>query len=224
MDDIVGEILKRLKKHGIDENTLVVFTADNGTSPRITSQLPDMKLMGGKFSATEAGSRVPFIARWPKKIKPTISENFISLVDVLPTIASIAGIELKAEIDGMDLSHNFLGTEGKDREYIVMPYKGFYIRDKGFRLHADGRMFDIPVKSDKERYSEKETKNPEYDPQRKHLQALIDKYQALPPLYNGAEAPELTDKQKTAAMEKTEKKKEKKDEKKKKDELSPQPQ
>ena len=186
MDDIIGQILERLKKHGIDDNTLIIFTGDNGTHPNITSELPGMKLKGGKFSTTEAGSRVPFIVRWPKKIKPAVSESFFSLVDVLPTIASIAGIKLTAEVDGMNLSHTFLGTEGKDREYIIMPYKGFYVRDKRFRLHADGRMFDIPVTSDIERYSEKETKNTEYEAQRKHLQALIDKYQALPKLYNGA--------------------------------------
>jgi len=222
MDDIIGQMMARLKKHSIDENTLVIFTGDNGTHPSIVSKLPDMDLKGGKFSRTEAGSRVPFIARWPKKIKPAVTEDFICLVDVLPTIASIAGIELTAEVDGMDLSHNFLGTEGKDRDYIVMPFKGFYVRDKRFRLDADGRMFDIPVTSNKERYSEKETKNPEHEPDRKRLQALIDQYQSLPPLYDGAvkvegfEAPELTEEQKKAAAKKAENKKAKRAEKKKK--------
>lgn len=212
MDEIIGQIFERLKKHGIDDNTLVIFTGDNGTHPSITSELPGMKLPGGKFSVTEAGSRVPFIVRWPEKIKPAVTDNFISLVDVLPTVASIAGIELKAEVDGMNLSHNLLGTEGKNREYIVMPFRGFYVRDKRFRLHVDGRMFDIPVTSDKERYIEKETKNPEYAPQRKHLQSLIEKYQALPKLYDGSitvEGFETADNQQSKKEKKAEKKKKK---------------
>lgn len=187
MDDVIGQIMSRLKRHGIDENTLVIFTGDNGTHKNIVSKLPGMDLQGQKGSAVEAGSRVPFIARWPQKIKPGIREDFFCLVDVLPTITSIAGIELSAEVYGMDLSHNLIGGEGKNRDYIVMPYKGFYVRDKRFRLHADGRMFDIPVDSDQTRYSEKETKNPEHEPLRQRLQALIDQYIDLPPLYAGAE-------------------------------------
>ncbi|MEM7012598.1 MAG: sulfatase-like hydrolase/transferase, partial [Verrucomicrobiota bacterium] len=89
MDDIIGQILARLKTHDIDENTLVIFTGDNGTGKQIVSKLPGMDLPGGKGSPIEAGSRVPFIARWPNKISPKVSEDFFCLVDVLPTIASI---------------------------------------------------------------------------------------------------------------------------------------
>ena len=211
MDDIIGQLIVRLKKHGIDDNTLIIFTGDNGTHKKITSKLPGMDLAGAKGSPVEAGSRVPFIVRWPGKIKPAVSEEFFCLVDVLPTIASIAGIELTAEVDGMDLSHNFLGKEGKNREYIVMPYKGFYVRDKRFRLHADGRFFDIPVTSDKERYAEKETKNPEYEPQRKKLQALIDKYMNKPALYSGPlTVPGFEDPNAETAKKKKKQKKEKK--------------
>lgn len=213
MDDIVGQILDRLKQHGLDEKTLVIFTSDNGTHPIIKSKLLGMELNGGKWSTTEAGSRVPFIARWPNKIKPRTAEEFICLVDVLPTIASIAGIELTSEIDGMDLSHNLFHTKGQDRAYIAMPYKGFYIRNKQFRYHSKGRLkdkasrktidlagklFDIPVTSNKERYAEKETTNPEHEPHRKQLKAMILKYEAQTPLYHGGitvegfEAPELT--------------------------------
>jgi arylsulfatase A len=185
MDDIIGRMMASLKRNGIDGKTLVIFTGDNGTHTRIVSRLPGMNIRGQKGLAVEAGSRVPFIARWPSRIQPAVTEEFFSLVDVLPTIASIAGIDLTAEVDGMDLSHIFLGTEGESREYIVMPFKGLYIRDKRFRLHSDGRLFDIPVTSDQERYSEKETKHPEHEMHRKRLKALVDKYRALPSLYKG---------------------------------------
>ena len=221
MDDIIGQMIERLKKHEIDDNTMIIFTGDNGTHKKITSKLPGMDLKGGKGDAIESGSRVPFIVRWPGKIKPAVSDEFFCLVDVLPTICSIADIKVTAEVDGMDLSHSFFGKEGKNREYIVMPYKGFYVRDKRFRLHEDGRFFDIPVTSDKERYSEKESKNPEHEPHRKRLQSLIDKYINKSPLYNGAElvgefAETEDSKKKELSPEKIKKKEQKKSEKKKK--------
>jgi arylsulfatase A len=189
MDDIVGKIFAKLKEHGLDDNTLVIFTADNGTHAKIVSKLPDMDLRGGKFTLNEAGCRVPFLARWPGKIKPAVVDSFISLVDVLPTIASIANIELKAEVDGMDLSHNFFSTEGVDREYVLMPFKGdCFIRDARFRLHKkSGKFLDVPITSNKERYSEKNVNSPEHDGHREKLKAIMDAYLAKETLYGGAE-------------------------------------
>jgi arylsulfatase A len=91
MDDIIGRMMASLKRNGIDGKTLVIFTGDNGTHTRIVSRLPGMNIRGQKGLAVEAGSRVPFIARWPSRIQPAVTEEFFSLVDVLPTIASIAG-------------------------------------------------------------------------------------------------------------------------------------
>ncbi len=189
MDDIVGKILAKLKEHGLDDNTLVVFTADNGTDARIVSKLPDMELRGGKFSLTEAGLRVPFIARWPGVIKPSVNGKFISLVDVLPTLTSMIDVPLKAEVDGMDLSHYFRGTPGKDRESMILPYRGCLVRSPRFRLNVGGgvsEFYDIPITSDRERYGEKKVTGPEFDEKRKELQALIDREMAKPPLYDGA--------------------------------------
>lgn len=189
MDDIIGKIFAKLKENGLDDKTLVIFTGDNGTDPRIVSKLPGMNLKGGKFSLTEAGLRVPFIARWPGVIKPAVKEEFISLVDVLPTLASILNIPLKAEVDGMDLSHYFYGTPGKVREYMILPYRGCLIRDERFRLNVGGgkeQFYDIPITSNKERYSEKKVTNPEFDEKRKRMKAIIDQEMAKPSLYDGA--------------------------------------
>jgi arylsulfatase A len=186
-DEIVGKIMERLKANGLDKNTLVIFTGDNGMNHSLLNQLPGMKLQGGKGSLTEAGCRVPFMAWWPGTVKPAVKDEFICLVDVLPTICSVAGIGLTAETDGMDLSHYFTGSEGTDREQVFMSFKsGYFVRDKRFRLHEDGKLYDIPVTSDKERYSEKVTTNPEYNAERERLQKILDGYMALPPLYDGA--------------------------------------
>ncbi|MEM6911763.1 MAG: sulfatase-like hydrolase/transferase [Verrucomicrobiota bacterium] len=189
MDDIVGQIVDRLEAHGIAENTLLLFTADNGTHRSITSQLPGLEVKGDKGAMTEAGTRVPFLAWWPGTIQPGVSEKFFSLVDVLPTIASLADLPLGREVDGMDLGHYFLGTEGRDREQVFMAYKAgqFFVRDREFRLSlAENRepeeiLYHIPVTSGRERYREKVSRHPEHEAARAHLRRLLQEYQTLPP-------------------------------------------
>jgi len=180
MDQIVGNILNKLREHDLESKTLVLFTGDNGTSKQITSVLPGMSLKGGKGSMTEAGCRVPFIAWGPGLVSPGDRSNFFCLVDVLPTITSLAGITLEREVDGMDLSHNFTGRQGADREQVLMSYKtGFFVRDKRFRLNENGTLYDVPVTSNKLRYSEKISKNPEHNERRKKLQATLDQFMAI---------------------------------------------
>ena len=180
MDHLVGRILKRLRKHGIEKNTLVLFTGDNGTGKQITSKLAGMDLKGGKGSMTEAGSRVPFLAWWPDTIKPGVRDDFFCLVDVLPTITSLAGIEVDRKLDGMDLSHHLVGGNGKDRELVLINYgRGYFVRDKRFRLNQTGKFYDIPVTSDKERYSEKETDDPQHDAQRQRLQKVLADFMSI---------------------------------------------
>jgi len=113
-----GEIFKTLKELSIDDNTLVVFTSDNGPwvettrgmqpggvafIPRDHSGNAD-PLRGWKMSAWDGGCRVPFIARWPGKIPAGwSSDEMLSTMDLLPTFASIAKGELpEVELDGQD--------------------------------------------------------------------------------------------------------------------------
>lgn len=154
MDRIVGRLLAKLEELELTEKTLVLFTGDNGTVRTLTNRLGDFRLQGGKRTMNEAGTRVPFIARWPGKIPPGERDAFFTLMDVLPTIASVAGIELDHEVDGMDLSHNLWGTDGTDRARVLMAFEGgcYFVRDRRFRLHEDGRFYEVPVTSDESRY------------------------------------------------------------------------
>lgn len=196
MDHIVGRILERLKQHGIAQNTLVIFTGDNGTHRKITSKLAGIDLKGGKGTMTEAGSRVPLLAWWPESIQPAVQDEFFCLVDVLPTIASVSGIELDAPVDGLDLSHNLYGRTGRNREHVLINYgKGYFVRDKRFRLNQDGKFYDIPVTSDVERYSEKQCDDPTSANDRKRLQVILDQFMAIKPehkstTWNGSAASE----------------------------------
>jgi len=180
MDRIVGGILRRLEEHGIDDNTRVLFTGDNGTDSRIISKLADMEIKGGKASMTEAGTRVPLLAWWPGTIKPGVREQLFCLADVLPTITSVAGIPLSRKLDGMDLSHVLLGKEGTDRDQVYINYgRGFYVRESRFRLDQDGKLYDIPATSDKDRYGEKVTTDPAHEADRRRLQSALDEFQAI---------------------------------------------
>lgn len=155
MDAIVGRFLDKIRDLGLEEETLVIFTGDNGSATDLESRLGDFRVRGGKRTMNEAGTRVPFLARWPGMIPPSKRDAFLSLLDVKPTLLSIAGIEGDEPVDGMDLSHNLLGMPGADREHFYMAFEGdvYFVRGERFRLHEDGRMYDIPVTSNQARYS-----------------------------------------------------------------------
>lgn len=101
IDWSVGKILDALKKYGIDDNTIVIFTSDNG--PIVGKAKP---LSGRKGSTFEGGMRVPAIIRWPKKIPAgQVSNEILSTMDFLPTLAKITGAKLSKDIiiDGKDI-------------------------------------------------------------------------------------------------------------------------
>jgi arylsulfatase A-like enzyme len=110
MDDAVGEIQSKLKQLGLDDNTLIIFTCDNGcgdTTP----------LRGGKGYLYEGGVRVPFIARWPERIPSgQISDEFCSALDLFPTFLRMAGVKPSKDIklDGYDMLPVLTG-KGKSR-------------------------------------------------------------------------------------------------------------
>ncbi len=132
IDWSVGEILKTLKAQGLDKNTLVIFTSDNG--PWLNKQ-PNAGSAGGlrdgKFSPYEGGSRVPCIVWQPGTVPSGVVSNVqTSTLDMLPSIAKIAGINIPNDrpIDGLDITSVFTGknTESIKRDYFL--YRGDAIR------------------------------------------------------------------------------------------------
>ena len=101
IDWSVGQILDTLKAEGLDKNTLVIFTTDNG--PWCTSAAP---LRGKKNDSEEGGMRVPAVIRWPGGITAgSVNDELMSTMDLLPTFARLAGAEVPSDrvIDGMDI-------------------------------------------------------------------------------------------------------------------------
>ncbi|MFP6764241.1 MAG: sulfatase [Planctomycetaceae bacterium] len=132
IDWSVGQILEALKKHGLDENTMVIYTSDNG--PWLSygnhggSALP---LREGKGTMWDGGCREPFVARWPGKI-PAGSEcgQVASTIDILPTLASLAGAELPGHtIDGHNIWPLLCSRQTQDSPHDKEGYLMYYGRE-----------------------------------------------------------------------------------------------
>jgi len=94
VDKITGEIVSALDESGQGENTILIWTSDNGSTQRITGMLDGEKVKGGKGLTLQSGINVPFIVRWPKQIKSNWeSDALIDFTDLYPTFLDMANVE-----------------------------------------------------------------------------------------------------------------------------------
>lgn len=134
IDWSTGVIMAELKRLGLDENTIVIFTSDNGS--RCDFGKSNGHLRGTKNTCWEGGMRVPLIVRWPGKVPAgRVSDAMVTGMDLMPTLAAIAGARPngKRRIDGMDLSGLLLGktrTSARDT-YFYYRVSGLYGVRKG---------------------------------------------------------------------------------------------
>ena len=125
LDWSMGEVSEALKQNGIDDRTLVIWTSDNGPSLRTNVAHGSVApLRGWGYSTDEGGMRMPFVARWPKRIPPgTESDELTTAMDLLPTVVKLAGGKVPSDraIDGHDIWPLLSGTAG-----AKSPYDAFY--------------------------------------------------------------------------------------------------
>ncbi|MBM3745502.1 MAG: sulfatase, partial [Acidobacteria bacterium] len=139
LDWSIGQILARLRKLGLDENTLVMFSSDNGPVIR-----PGLRggsagpLRGSKNTTWEGGHRVPCIMRWPGRIpRGRVCHALVTAMDILPSFARLAGASPPADriIDGRDIRPLILGERG-----ARSPHEAFYYyRDERLQAVRSGR-------------------------------------------------------------------------------------
>ncbi|MFC1545666.1 sulfatase-like hydrolase/transferase, partial [Gemmatimonadota bacterium] len=131
MDRGIGDIMSLLKELGLDENTLVVFTSDNGptfnggTDSNFFESAGELR--GLKVSLQEGGIRVPMIARWPGMIEPgTVSDHISAFHDWMPTLLDVVGGGIPAGIDGLSLLPTLRGTprRQKKHDYLYWEHNG----------------------------------------------------------------------------------------------------
>lgn len=133
MDEGIGQLLAKLKEKGIDENTILFFTSDNGPMPgehfteKFDSNGP---LKGGKRDLYEGGIRVPLIARWPGKIRNNSESDHISAFwDFLPTVCELVEIPTPEGIDGISYLPTLMKKEQPEHEYLYweFPEQGYSV-------------------------------------------------------------------------------------------------
>jgi len=153
LDSYVGQILSELKKQGIDDNTLVVFTSDNGGAFNNDFFNANGPFRGAKLTMYEGGLHIPFAARWPAKIRAgSVTEQVCAFWDFLPTACEMAGIKPTKKIDGLSYlptlegrvkqqkSHDYLywelnETQGPLQAIRMGKWKGIARYQKPFELY-----------------------------------------------------------------------------------------
>ena len=155
MDSILGKVVATLESTGLIENTIVIFTSDNGSPARsgigtlgqtntvteLYSHVPNAPWRGLKADAWEAGHRVPFVVRWDKRVKPdAVSDQTICVTDIFATVAEILDIDLPRDAaeDSFSLMPLLMPEKGGryERGQVVhISHQGMYaIRKGGWKL------------------------------------------------------------------------------------------
>ncbi|PQO32731.1 arylsulfatase [Bremerella cremea] len=132
MDRDIGMILDTIKAKGLEDNTVVLFSSDNGpTYDRLGGSDSDFFVSSANFkglkgSLYEGGIRVPLIVRWPGKVKPgSVSDHPAAFYDLMPTFAQIAGVKTPEGIDGISLVPELLGQDQPEHDYLYWEFRAY---------------------------------------------------------------------------------------------------
>lgn len=152
MDWMTGQVIAELERLGLADNTLVIFSSDNGpvlndgyedgAAEMLGDHTPAGPLRGGKYSAFEAGARVPTFAWWPGRIKPGVSDALLTQVDLFASLAALTGAPLSDDvaIDSQNLLSAWLGQSGQGRGWLFKEsVAGFAIREGSLKYIAPMR-------------------------------------------------------------------------------------
>ena len=157
MDKIVGKLRDKIVKAGLAEDTIFMFTGDNGTNSEIKSRVGAKVVRGGKGLMHEFGTHVPLVATWDKTTPAgSVCEDLVDFSDFLPTICQAGGAVLPENVtyDGKSFLPQLMGKKGNPRKWYFCYYNsrptfkrqrrpsGAFARDQRYKLYTDGRFFD----------------------------------------------------------------------------------
>ncbi|MCX7015599.1 MAG: sulfatase-like hydrolase/transferase [Candidatus Sumerlaeota bacterium] len=168
VDYQMGQIVKRLEEMGIRDNTVLLFTCDNGTSGY------------GKGNLTgEAGPRVPMIVNGPGRVRPIgPSDALVDFTDVLPTLVDLAGAQLPDDyvLDGHSFAPVLRGEKESTREWIFSVYADKrFLRDKRWLLDGNGRLWDCDDNRTGEGYQDvTDSQDPEAVEARRRFEKILE--------------------------------------------------
>ncbi|MGH9340177.1 MAG: sulfatase-like hydrolase/transferase [Acidobacteriota bacterium] len=200
VDHAVGRLTKELDDLGLRDNTIIIFTSDNGSDRSITGRLNGREVRGGKNSYGENGVRAPFIANCPGLIPSGAeTEALTDFTDLFPTFAELGGATLpeKVTLDGRSIARLILGKENdSSREWIMAmgagmmrrtsegvgsktPFSDRVVRDKRYKLWVTGgksaRLFDLTA-DPAEAHNLIDSKDPKIVAARRKLEAVVKSF------------------------------------------------
>lgn len=177
LDQQVGEILKKLDELGMRENTLVIFSGDNGTDQVTTELVDGREVRGGKNSLRDTGSWVPLLASWPGKIKSgSIYDGLVDFTDIMPTCLELAKASVPNGIDGISFASQLQGHPGQPREWVHSLYKtNYFVRDSKWKLRENGNLYDVSNSPFSESLVVPEKETVEAKSARQRLQGILDR-------------------------------------------------
>jgi arylsulfatase A len=153
IDKIINQLEMKLREKGVWENTLFIFTADNGTHPSVFSKTNTGNIKGAKGQSINTGNHVPMIVSWPEKIKEgRVFHGMVDFADFLPTLADVAGIESSSYFtDGKSFFNVLNGdTSRNEKEEIFIHYSprwgrflhNRWVMNEDYKLYHDGRFYN----------------------------------------------------------------------------------
>lgn len=192
MDKLVGKVVATLEKHGLRENTLILFTGDNGTNRSVTSRMGDRIVKGGKGSSKDNGIHVPLIANWPGSIQAgRICDDLVDTTDYLPTIAQTAGIPLPSSLnpDGHSFLPQLRGDKGSPRPWIYSWYADGggptpvfeFAMNQRYKLYRNGSYYDLTTDPAEETPLNLSTLAPESSSAHALLTSALDQFKNARP-------------------------------------------
>jgi hypothetical protein len=183
VDKMVGKIVSKLDELGLRENTLVLFTCDNGTSGAIKSELNGTIVQGGKRKMTDAGTHVPLIASWPKTIpEKQVIEDLVDFSDFLPTLLDAARSPLPTNLtlDGQSFLPQITGKQANPKKWVHCYYRRGnekaqqWTRTQRYKLYSTGKFYDVSL--DRLEKNPLSILTPEQKKTRAMLQGALDQF------------------------------------------------
>jgi arylsulfatase A len=156
MDKMVGQLIAKIDALNLSEETMIIFTGDNGTARNIHSRFQNAVIKGNKGYPTNAGTHVPLIVKWKGKIAPRKNENLVDFTDFYLTISEAAGVrdDKVKTLDGISFLGQLLQRKnapvrnvvfgdynGKDKGFIAARYA----HNKSFKVYETGEIYQIDM-------------------------------------------------------------------------------
>ncbi len=187
MDKLVGRIVSHVEKLGLADNTVIVFTGDNGTDKPVVSDWKGMRVAGAKGQTIDAGNHVPLIVHAPGLKGRGVVADLVDFTDFLPTLCDLAGVDLagrESPFDGHSFAPRLRGLEGKPRDHVFSWYSPsgdvnkdlkVFALDSRYKLYRDGRFFDVVKDRLEKSPLKKDSLTPEQIAIRDRLQQVLDR-------------------------------------------------